>query len=109
MPQCVIGRSPIRRMPFAEAETALASTIGQLLDPRAIHETIRAPGARWIGSTTFQRLTRRLNDLAFSSLRSNAANDGRLHGALGSPSFLVTLYELSSRAKRGTLGLCRRN
>jgi hypothetical protein len=53
-------------MPFAEAETALASTIGSRPALRSIREKIRAPAAPWMGSTTFQQLTRRLNDLAFS-------------------------------------------
>jgi hypothetical protein len=60
------GRTPICRMPFAEAETALASMIGWRLAPESVREKIRAPAARQVGSTTFQQLTRRLNDLAFS-------------------------------------------
>jgi len=58
--------SPARTMPIAEPETALASTIVAGLVPEVIAEKIRAPAARQAGSTTFQQLTRRLNDLAFS-------------------------------------------
>jgi hypothetical protein len=51
------------RTPFAGPETALAATIVAGGDPEFIGDQIARPGARPGPSTTFQSLTRRLNDL----------------------------------------------
>jgi len=50
-------------MPFAEPETALAATIDVAGDPTLIAGKIIRPAACAGPSTTFQSLTRRLNDL----------------------------------------------
>src|SRR5580658_7436301 len=61
---------------------------------RSIREKNRAPAARQTGSTTFQQLTRRLNDLAFSAVALPRARVPAPHTAgitqIGLPIFSVT-------------------
>jgi hypothetical protein len=58
----VPSRSP-RRMPFAGPETTLAATAIARIGVRAVESKIVRPGASQEPSTTFQSLTRRVNDL----------------------------------------------
>jgi hypothetical protein len=51
------------RMPFAGPETALEATIVPAVEVRAVRRKITRPAARQGPSTTFQQLTRRLNNL----------------------------------------------
>ena len=55
-------------MPVAEAETALASTIGVRPRPEVVRGKTLHPAARQDASTIFQSLPRRLNNLHEGSM-----------------------------------------
>jgi hypothetical protein len=78
-------------MPFAGPETALPATIVSEGGPTLIRGKITRPAARKGPSTTFQRLTRRLNDLQNNALiviEEHGLTSVAAHSAVG---FLVVI------------------
>jgi hypothetical protein len=78
-------------MRFAEPGTALAATIVTADDLNLIREKIIRPAARAGPSTTFQSLTRRLNDLARE--KPSTTKDTKYHE--GTHSFFALLGVIS--------------
>ena len=79
------GTGPSSRMPFAEPETALPATIDPAHEGKVVRREIARPGACQRPPTTFQSLTRRLNDLAagefLQALGGDLGRDVALRGA----------------------------